>query len=131
MSARLGKQLQIITPNKVGMLAEVTNTIADTGANINTICAYGMDKKAFFLVITSDNVKAAKALKAKKLKVKEESVVLVDLDNRVGAAGDMGNKLRDAKVDINYMYGTTCSCGGPAMLVFKSNKNAKAVEALA
>lgn len=131
MSARMGKQLQVVTPNKVGMLAEVTKAIANTGANIDALCAYGMDKKAYFLIVTNDNAKAAKALKARKFQVKEESVVIVDLDNRVGAASEMGSKLRDAKVDLSYMYGTTCGCGGPAMIVFKSNKNAKAVAALA
>lgn len=130
MAARIGKQLQVVTPNKVGMLAEVTKTVANTGANIDALCAYGIDKKAYFLVITNDNAKAAKALKAKKFQVKEENVVIVDLENRVGAAGEMGSKLKNAKVDLSYIYGTTCGCGGPAMIVFKSNKNAKAVEAL-
>lgn len=130
MAARIGKQLQVVTPNKVGMLAEVTKTIANTGANIDSLCAYGIDKKAYFLVITNDNAKAAKALKAKKFQVKEENVVIVDLENRVGAAGEMGDKLKNAKVDLSYIYGTTCGCGGPAMLVFKSNKNAKAAESL-
>lgn len=130
MSARIGKQLEVITPNKVGMLETVTGAIADTGVNIDALCAYAMDKKAYFLVITSDNAKAAKALKVKKFQVKEEKVVIVDLDNRVGAAGEMGKKLKLAKVDLSYLYGTTCGCGGPAMLVFKSNKNDKAVEVL-
>lgn len=130
MPARIGKQLQVVTPNKIGMLAEVTGTIADTGVNIDALCAYAIGKKAYFLVITNDNAKALKALKTKKFQAKEENVVLVDLENRVGAAGEMGSKLKEAKVDLSYIYGTTCGRGGPAMLVFKSNKNAKAVEVL-
>lgn len=131
MSARIGKQLQIITPNKVGMLAEVTNSIADVGVNIDALCAYAMGKKAVFLIVTSDNARAVKILKEKKYKVKEEKVVLVELGNRVGAAGEMADTLRDAKIDLSYIYGTTCGCGGPALLVLKSNKNTNVVKVLA
>lgn len=131
MNARIGKQLQVITPNKIGMLKEVAEAVADAGVNIDALCAFAKDKKtAYFLIVTNDNTKAAKALKAKKFQTKEENVVIVDLDNRVGSASEMGRKLKEAKVDLDYMYGTTCGCGGPAMLVFKSNKNAKAVEVL-
>lgn len=131
MPARIGKQLQVTTPDKIGMLKEVTETIADNGVNIDALCAYAMGKKAYFLIITSDNAKAAKALKAKKFQVKEEKVVIADLDNRIGAAGEMGEKLKEAKIGLSFIYGTTCGCGGPSMLVFKSNKDAKAVEVLA
>lgn len=130
MAARIGKQLQVVTPNKVGMLAEVTGIIADSGVNIDAFCAFRKGNKACFLVITNDNAKAAKALKTKKFKVKEEKVVMVDLDNRVGTAVELGNKLKEAKVDLSYIYGTTCG-SGPATIVFKSNKDAKAIEVLA
>lgn len=130
MSARIGKQLQITTPNKVGMLEAVTNVISDVGVNVDALCAYGMGSKAIFLIVTNDNARAGKALKSKKFKVKEEDVVIVDLDNSVGAASAMGEKLKNAKVNLSYIYGTTCGCGGPSMLVFKSNKNKKAAEVL-
>lgn len=130
MPARIGKQLEVVTPNKVGMLAEVTGIIADTGVNIDALCAFAKGNKAYFLVITNDNAKALKALKAEKFQVKEGNVVLLDLENRVGAASEMGDKLKEAKVDLEYIYGTTCGCGGPALLVFSSNKNKKAVEVL-
>lgn len=131
MSARIGKQLQIITPNRVGMFSEVAGAVADAGVNIDSLCAYAMGKKAYFLMVTNDNARAGKVLKAKKFQVKEEKVVLVELDNRVGSASEMAQKLRDKKVNLSYIYGTTCGCGGPSLLVFKSNKDAKAVDALA
>lgn len=129
MPVRIGKQLEIVTPNKVGMLAEVTGVIADSGVNIDALCAFVKGNKAYFLVITNDNAKAKSALRKRKFQVKETNVVLADLENRVGAVREMGDKLKAEKIDLDYIYGTT-SGSGSALLVFSSNKNKKAIEVL-
>lgn len=127
MAAKLAKQITIVTPDKVGMLAEVTGAIAGAEVNIEAICAYGMEDKAYFMVITNDNAKAIGAIK--QFDVKEDDVVVVELENKVGTTAQMGKKLKDAGIDLKYLYGTTCG-SGTARSVFDSNDNAKAVEVL-
>lgn len=127
MGARIGKQLHIVTENKVGMLAEVTGAVAGAGVNIDAMCGYVADGKANFLIITNNNARAMDVLKAHE--PKEEDVVVAELENKPGTAAGMATKLKAASIDLHYIYGTT-SGKGPAVMVFKSNNNAGAVKAL-
>ena len=60
--ARKVKEISFTTPNKVGLLSEVTTAITKAKVNINAICAYGMGNTAYFMLITVSNAKAKKAL---------------------------------------------------------------------
>lgn len=128
--ASLVKELLVKTENKVGMMAEVSDAIAKSGVNITALNAFGIDKNAIFRVITSDNAKAIAAIKAKDIQVSEKDVVCVGLENKPGAAGQMGEKLKAANINITYIYGSTCDCGGPSTIIFNCSDNKKAVEVL-
>lgn len=127
--AKIVKQIVAETEDKVRMLAEVTQAVADAGANIEALCAYGMEGKAVFMIVTNDNKKASAGLKAKGCRVKEEDVVLIGLANRTGSASKMAKKLKEARINLSYIYGST-SGAADAPLVFASNDNAKAVTVL-
>lgn len=129
-NARLGREISFIAPDKVGLLNEISTELSNAGVNVLTVCAYSMEGKANFMMITSDNAKATEVLKGKGYEVKDYEVVLYDLDNKVGAMSEMTKKLADAEVNMDYFYGTTGDPDVPALLVFKSNNNAKAVEVL-
>ena len=129
--AKLVSQLLVETPNKVGMLAEVTSVVSGAGVNIEGICAYSMEGKAEFMILTSDNGKAQEALGKKGWAVKSEEVVVVTLDNKVGAAKELADKIKQASVDIRYLYGTTCgSADCPSALVIASQDNKAALKAI-
>lgn len=130
MTARLGRELSFSASDKVGLLNEMSTELTNAGVNMVTVCAYEMDGKASFMMITSDNAKVTEVLKAKGYDIKENEVVLYDLENKVGAAAEMTKKLADAGINMSYLYGTTGAADAPALLVFRSNNNAKAVEAL-
>ncbi len=51
------KELLVKTENKAGMMAEVTEAIAKSGANITALNAFGIDKKAIFRIVTDDKTK--------------------------------------------------------------------------
>lgn len=129
--ASIVKQITVTTEDKAGMLAEVSKVIGGTGVNIDAVCAYAMDGKAIFMIVTSDSAKASAALEGKGYKVKEGDVVIADLDNKVGAAAGMGEKLKKAGINLNYIMGSTCaSCDCPCRIVLSSDDNAKAVKVL-
>lgn len=127
--AKIVKQVIAETENRIGMLAEVTGTLAIAGVNILAICAYGMQGKATFMLIADNSRKAASGLKSKGYKVSEEDVVLVNLANKRGTAAKMAKKLKDAGINLHYIYGTTSSAS-KAPVVFTSNDNAKALTVL-
>jgi len=127
--ARLGRELAVKTENKVGVLAEVTSLIANAGVNIQAICAYAMEKEAYFMIVTEDNKKAEALLKKAGYEVTESEIILVDLENKPGALEGIASKLKDANIDLNYIYGTTYG-KGPELIILNSNNNAGAIKAL-
>ena len=128
--AKASKVREIIatTPNKVGMLAEITGIVSGAGVNILAICAYAMQGEAKFIMLTSDNAKAVSALKAKKVSIQEADAVSVALSNKVGAAKELAEKLAKAGVDIDYCYGSTGN-GSEAIFVLSTKDIQKAIAA--
>ena len=128
--ASIIKELLVKTENRVGMMAEVMGAIASSGVNITALNAFGIDKNAIFRIVTSDNAKAINAIKAKNLEASERDAVCVALENKPGMAGELGQKLKNANIDIKYIYGSTCDCGGPSTIIINCSDNKKAVEVL-
>lgn len=129
VKAKKSKQLSFEMPNKIGALAAVNTVIADAKVNISAVCAYGMGKKAYFMVLAENNAKAKKALGSLKAKVEEEDVVTVELSNKVGELEKVAKKIADAGVDILYLYGTAGK-GKTSICVFKTANDNKAIKAI-
>jgi hypothetical protein len=130
--ARIGKQLWAVTENKVGMLADVSAAVSASGVNIQAICAYGMEDKAHFMLVTDNNQKAMSSLQAQGYEVSEQDVVILGLPNRVGILKETADKLKTAGINLEYIYGTTCckECDCDTLLVLTSDNNAKVIEVL-
>lgn len=124
------KEIIATTPNKVGMLAEITGIVAGAGVNILAICAYNMQGQAKFMMLTSDNAKAVNALKGKKIAIEEADAVAVSLGNKVGAAKELAEKLAKAGVDLSYCYGSTGN-GSEALFILSAKDTEKALAACA
>lgn len=126
------KELVIATMDKAGMLSEVTSLMAANSINITAICAYAMEGKAIFMMLTGDNQKAKAAAESKGWKTKEDEVVVVDLVDKVGAAKEIGDKLKVKNVNLAHCYGTTCACATDCAcrLVLKSDNNDAIIAAL-
>lgn len=127
--ARKSKQLSLTMPNKVGLLLEISTAIASAKVNIYAICAYGMEGKAYFMLVTDNNAKAKKALGILGADVTENDVISVELFNKVGELQKVAKKIADAGVDINYMYGTAGS-GKSSICVFSTADDKKAVKVI-
>lgn len=123
------KQLNFTMPNRAGLLSEVTNTIAGAKVNINTICAYEMENTAYFMLSTSSNAKAKKALAQLGITTDEDNVVAVEMPNKVGELQKVAKKIADAGININYMYGTT-GAGKSSICIFKTADNKKAIKVI-
>lgn len=122
-------ELHVITPNEPGIFGRVLGTMANAGINVRAVCAYSEEKVGHFLLITADNAKAERALKALGYKVKSTKVITVQITDRIGAGAEIGALLGNAIIDIDYCYGTSAS-GGMTLLVFKTSNNKRALETL-
>jgi hypothetical protein len=122
-------ELHVVTPNEPGILGRVLGTLANAGVNLRALRAHAEGKKGIFLLITSDNKKAEKALKVLRYKVKTNKVVTVEIEDRIGSGAEIGALLGNAAIDIDYCYGTSMG-EGRALLVFQTNNNKKTIDTL-
>jgi hypothetical protein len=113
--------------NKVGLLSEIGTALAGAKVNITAICAYGMENKAYFMLLTESNAKAKKALSPLRVEIEEEDVITVEIPNKVGELQKVAKKIADAGIDIYYMYGTV-GTGKTSVCVFKTANNNKAIK---
>jgi len=122
-------ELHVITPNEPGILGRVLGTLANAGVNLNALCAYSYEGQGHFLLLTADNKKTARLLKTLGYKVKTNRVITVEMGDRIGAGAEIGALLGNAIVDIDHCYGTSAGVGR-ALLVFKTNRQKRALETL-
>ncbi len=123
------KQINFETKNKVGLLSTVSYALSAAKINIKAICAYGMGNKAYFMLVTNNNVKARKVLAKLRAKTVEDDVIAVEMPNRVGQLKKAAAKIADAGIDIQYMYGTV-GTGKTSVCIFKTANDRKAIKVL-
>ncbi|MFH1831068.1 MAG: ACT domain-containing protein [Pseudomonadota bacterium] len=99
-------ELYITTEDKPGTLARVTAPIAEARINLNAICAYRMEGKAMFHIITADNENAKQKLKKAGFDATEEEVVVLETENESGTLFRAAQQLAEAEVDLDYCYAT-------------------------
>lgn len=128
-NVKLETELRVITPNEPGILGRVLGTLANAGVNLRALNAYSEEDHGVFLLLTSDNKKAEKCLKAIGYEVETNSVVTVLIEDRIGAGAEIGALLGNAVIDVHYCYGSSAEIG-KALLVINSNDNQKAFETL-
>lgn len=127
----IGEEIVIVTKNKVGLLSDVSIITANRGINIDAVLGYEVGGTAKLLLITNANLAIINELKKKKYKfMKETEVIIVDLANKPGALKVVATELKNNKIDINYIYVTTCSCGGSSRMVLQTADNEKAMSLL-
>jgi len=129
-SARLGKEITVTIVNKIGVLEDISKLLADHGINIIGLAGYAVDKEAKIMLVTEDNLRATDALKKAGYKsLKENEVLIVELENKVGALKLVTAKLLSEELDIKQVYGTTCTASCPAILILSTSDNEKAIVA--
>jgi hypothetical protein len=101
----MAKDLVITAENRPGVLAAIGEALGGAGINIEGLCAVAAAGRGTIHVIVEDVDRARSVLQDAGAQVGEESDVLVaDLEDRPGAAGELARKLADAGVNINFAY---------------------------
>ena len=127
-NAKMGKELVVTVPNKMGTMANISKILADHGINIEGVAGYVMGNEAKIMIVADDILRAGEALKKAGFKaIETKEVVVLELENKPGALKSLSAKISDAKIDIRYIYGTTCSGGCAATLIVATNDNEKAL----
>ena len=130
-SAKMGKEIAVTAANKAGILADISKLLTEHGINIQAVAGYAAGSDAKIMLVTEDNLRAIDALKKAGYKsIKENEVVVVELENKPGALKNITAKIASEGVDIKQVYGTACAAGCPALIIFSTSDNAKALVSL-
>jgi len=122
-------ELYIIAPDEQGASVRVLGTLANAGINLKALCTFKEKDSQVFMVLTSNNKKAIKSLKALGYIVKSRSVVTALIDDRIGAAAEIVVLLGNSAIDIKFCYGSSIG-EVKSLLVLLTSNNKNAVETL-
>ena len=123
-------QLLIREESKPGTLARVASVLGESGVNIKAFLAPEVAGHGYLRVIVNDLEKARATLKAKKIKFKEETALVLSLENRPGALSDVAEHLREARINIKCAYLTPSREGRRAIVVLTVSNLKKALATL-
>ncbi|MFH1995539.1 MAG: hypothetical protein ABIJ27_00910 [Candidatus Omnitrophota bacterium] len=130
-SVTLGEEIVVSTKNNIGLLADISKMVADYGINISAVLGHEVNGQAQLLLVTSANIRIIDELRKKGYEsVEETEVVVIDLENKPGALKVVTTELAKGKIDLRYLYVTSCSCGGSSRMVIQTTNNEKAMALL-
>ncbi len=125
----LEKGFYLETANQPGVSSELTSLLSQNGQNIKGIWGSTYSGKGHFAFITESQAKAKEVLQSSPFNnFREEDFVVAYTEDNTGSAAAFTSKLAKSNVNINWLY-TTYYNGKPA-IVFSSDDNSQALQAL-
>ena len=104
------KDFVLIPDDQPGVLARVGQALGDAGLNIEGVSAFTGQGKGVVHLLVDDAEGAQEALSAAGFEVRAaRDVLLVEIEDRPGALGELCRKLADAEVNIEQSYLATGS----------------------
>jgi hypothetical protein len=101
------RDLTITLEDRPGRLADLGEATGEAGINIEGICATSAGGTAEVHVLVADAAAAREALGSAGIEVHaERDVLVVDVEDRPGAMGEVARKVADAGVNIGLAYTT-------------------------
>ena len=124
------KQISIFLENKPGRLAEVTEILSTNDINIRALSVADTSDFGVLRLIVDDSDKAETVMKNSGFTVRKTDVVAVGVDDRPGGLHDILDLLLKAGVNVEYLYAFVHPAGGKAVMIFRFDKTAEAIDHL-
>ncbi len=90
--------------NRPGMLASLTERLAEAGVNIEALAAYGVDGEGVVRLIVDDATATRRCLSDAGVHAEEHQVLDAYLPHRPGELARLARRLADAGVNIDALY---------------------------
>ena len=123
-------QLVISGQSKPGVIAQVASVLGEAGVNIKAFSAPEVTGTGKLRLLVADLDGARSALKAAKIKFKEETALLLSLKNQPGALMDVADLLTQNRINIKCGYCTPSREGKRAIVVLTVSNTNKALALL-
>lgn len=123
-------QLVISGKNKPGVIAQVAQVLGDAKVNIKAFSAPEVIGAGKLRLLVADLEGARAALKAAKIRFREETALVLSLTNKPGALREVADLLTKARINIKCGYCTPSREGKRAIVVLTVSHTAKALTVL-
>jgi hypothetical protein len=130
MTMSIDKQFSVFLVNKPGILAQVTQSLADQKVNIKALTLVDSQEHGVLRIVAENGERAGGILRTLNIPVTETDVLCVEMANHPGALADVCSRLALEHVNINYAYLSTGTKGGKTIGVFKVSDMNKAKRVL-
>lgn len=128
MHCTLRRQLTIALENYPGRLAAISTLIAKHNINIEALTVIDNIEQGVIRLLTSDPAACKALLTAAGFYVIEADVLMVDLRDDLGQLALVSCTLADARINIDYAYGSVPRPGDVTRVVFKVSDIQRAYE---
>jgi hypothetical protein len=125
------KQLSIFMENRAGRLAEIMQSLGDAGVNIRALSLADTSDFGILRLIVSQVDKAMEVLRAAGHTVSLTEVVAVEVPDRPGGLASVLGPLRQAGVNVEYMYAFVEKATDKAVVIFRFEDIEAALKVLA
>lgn len=125
------KQLSIFMENRAGRLAEIMQSLGGAGINIRALSLADTSDFGILRLIVSQVDKALEVLRAGGHTVSLTEVVAVEVPDRPGGLASVLTPLRQAGVNVEYMYAFVEKATDKAVVIFRFEDIEAALKVLA
>ncbi|OPZ60969.1 MAG: ACT domain protein [Deltaproteobacteria bacterium ADurb.Bin510] len=124
------EQISIFLENKPGSLDAAIKLVAEAGVSIRALSLADTTDFGILRLIVNDVAAAKDALKAGGLTVGRTEVVAVEVPDQPGGLHAILSLLSASGVNVEYMYAFVARSAGNAVMIFRFDNIARAVEVL-
>lgn len=124
------EQISVFLENKTGRLSEVTGVLAEAQINIRALSVADTSDFGVLRLLLSDNEKAERVLKEQGFSVSKTEVVAVQVEDQPGGLHKILNAFHESGINIEYMYAFVQSCDNHAVMIFRFDDYAQAIDIL-
>ena len=124
------QQLSVFVENKSGRLAKITDILSKNNIDIRALSVADTTDYGIIRLIVNNPKIACEVLKAEEYTVKLTEVIVVALDDRVGALARTLSLLDANGIGVEYLYAFIGRDNGRAFIILRVEDNNKAIAVL-
>jgi hypothetical protein len=124
------KQIVVSIENSPGRLLEVADALGKAGINLRALNLVDTGAFGQLRLLVSDVVRARQILMEMHISAFVNEVVAAEIDDTPGSLANLLRPLRDANINVIYMYAFIGSTTDKAIMIFRFSDNDLAIEVL-
>jgi len=124
------KQISIFIPNKKGSLSQLTDILIAHNIDIRAIAVFDTAEFGILRIVVDDPDRAVEILNNEGIVAKVSKVIAVEPEDKPGSLNEIFSILRDADINIDYIYSFIMRKKEMPFIVLKVDQQEKAVEEL-